>query len=156
MTLRGHTGEITELQVNFENTLLASGSTDKTIRIWSLSTTHIVALLDSHTLMVTQLAFSPRVEPGGPRWLASTSRDGTVCFWQYNATTFRFPTRPKKFIERSKPGAFQLCCAFSPGGNFLATGMRLSYIFFNVFILLPRLNSVSPHFKCNKYLKYDF
>uniref|UniRef100_A0A8C5DHD6 Uncharacterized protein n=1 Tax=Gouania willdenowi TaxID=441366 RepID=A0A8C5DHD6_GOUWI len=37
-TLRGHSAEITDLAVNYENTLIAAGSCDKTIRVWCLRT----------------------------------------------------------------------------------------------------------------------
>jgi PH-interacting protein len=33
---RGHEGEITDMSVSVDNTLLASASTDKRIRVWSL------------------------------------------------------------------------------------------------------------------------
>ena len=36
-TIRNHTAEIVDLQVNQENTLLASASLDKTIRVWCLA-----------------------------------------------------------------------------------------------------------------------
>ena len=57
-TLRGHNSEITDIAVNYENTLLASGSCDKTIRVWCLRTKAPIAVLQSHTATVTSLQVS--------------------------------------------------------------------------------------------------
>lgn len=48
-TLRGHVGNITDLAVNSSNTLLASSSDDKTVRVWELSTGAPVAVLLGHS-----------------------------------------------------------------------------------------------------------
>ncbi|CAH1798894.1 unnamed protein product [Owenia fusiformis] len=120
-TLRGHAAEITDMTVNFENTLLASGSCDKCIRVWCLKTTAPIAVLQGHTSMITSIQFCPLVR-GDTRFLASTGGDGCVCFWQWNVVTNTFNHKPIKFIERSRAGAQMLCSSFSPGGYFLATG----------------------------------
>ena len=57
-TLRGHAAEITDLAVNYENTVLAVGSCDKLIRVWCLATTSPVAVLHGHTGMITSLQVS--------------------------------------------------------------------------------------------------
>ena len=54
-TLRGHSAEITDMDVNYENTLLATGSCDKNIRIWSLKNTSPVVVLHAHTGSITML-----------------------------------------------------------------------------------------------------
>lgn len=54
-TFRGHEKEISDIDINFENTLLASGSCDKTLRIWNLKTTECKFILQSHTSMVTSI-----------------------------------------------------------------------------------------------------
>ena len=54
-TLRGHAAEITDMAVNYENTILAVGSCDKLIRVWCLGTTSPVAVLHGHTGMITSL-----------------------------------------------------------------------------------------------------
>ncbi|KAL3881699.1 hypothetical protein ACJMK2_028102 [Sinanodonta woodiana] len=120
-TLRGHSAEITDMAVNYENTLLATGSCDKTIRIWCLKTKAPVTVLSGHTGMITSLKFSPFIK-GDSRYLSSTGGDGCVCFWEWNAKRNSFHNKPIKFIERSRAGAQMLCSSFSPGGAFLATG----------------------------------
>lgn len=59
-TLRGHTAEITDLAVNYENTLIAAGSCDKTIRVWCLRTCAPVAVLQGHSGSITSLQVRPR------------------------------------------------------------------------------------------------
>lgn len=54
-TLRGHHAEISDLAVNFENTLIAAGSCDKTIRVWCLRTCAPVAVLQGHSGSITSL-----------------------------------------------------------------------------------------------------
>ena len=43
------------MAVNFENTMLASGSIDKTVRIWCLRTTANKAVLQGHSGEITTL-----------------------------------------------------------------------------------------------------
>ncbi|UYV80694.1 BRWD3 [Cordylochernes scorpioides] len=88
-TMRGHSGEISDLAVNFENTVLASGSCDKMIRVWCLRSLAPIAILTSHTGMVTSVRFCPYPE-GDPRYLISTGNDGCVCFWSYSPRTNTF------------------------------------------------------------------
>nr|DBA34530.1 TPA: hypothetical protein GDO54_002081 [Pyxicephalus adspersus] len=120
-TLRGHSAEISELTVNFENTLIAAASCEKIIRIWSLRTCAPVAVLQGHSVSVTSLLFSPLVK-GSLRYLVSTGGDATVCLWQWDVDTLQFNDRPVKFIEKSGPGVEMLCCSCSVGGMFMAVG----------------------------------
>lgn len=54
-TLRGHASEITDMSVNFENTMLASGSCDKVVRVWCLRTKAPLAVLLGHTGAINTL-----------------------------------------------------------------------------------------------------
>ncbi|XP_030641693.1 PH-interacting protein [Chanos chanos] len=120
-TLRGHAAEISDMAVNYENTLLAAGSCDKMIRVWCLQTCAPLAVLEGHAASITSLQFSPLCS-GNKRFLSSTGADGTICFWQWDARTLKFGHRPSKFTERSRPGVQMICSSFSAGGMFLATG----------------------------------
>uniref|UniRef100_A0A671S5J4 Bromo domain-containing protein n=1 Tax=Sinocyclocheilus anshuiensis TaxID=1608454 RepID=A0A671S5J4_9TELE len=120
-TLRGHAAEISDMAVNYENTLLAAGSCDKMIRVWCLQTCAPLAVLEGHAASITSLQFSPLCS-GNRRFLSSTGADGTICFWQWDARTLKFGQRPSKFIERPRPGVQMICSSFSAGGMFLATG----------------------------------
>ncbi|XP_060054692.1 bromodomain and WD repeat-containing protein 1 isoform X1 [Erinaceus europaeus] len=120
-TLRGHSAEISDMAVSYENTLIAAGSCDKIIRVWCLRTCAPVAVLQGHSGSVTSLQFSPMAK-GSQRYMVSTGADGTVCFWQWDLETLRFSPRPLKFTEKPRPGVQMLCSSFSVGGMFLATG----------------------------------
>ncbi|KAI1294611.1 Bromodomain and WD repeat-containing protein 1 [Halotydeus destructor] len=123
-TLRGHAKEISDLAVNYENTLIAAGSCDRTIRIWCLKTTSPKCVLTGHQNDITSVKFCPLVK-NGKSYLVSTANDGCVCFWRWDVDTHEFETPNKpthKFIERTKPGVHILCSSFSSGGVFLAVG----------------------------------
>ena len=123
-TLRGASAEITDLAIDSENTLIAAGSCDKVIRVWSLQTLAPVAVLSSHTGMITALQFCPAPDDEGV--LVSTGGDGCVAFWtftRHSQGTVKFDSKPLKLNERVRPGHAQLICAsFTTGGHFLAVG----------------------------------
>lgn len=54
-TFRGHDKEISDIDLNYENTLMASGSCDKMIRIWNLRTTESTTVLQGHTSAVSNV-----------------------------------------------------------------------------------------------------
>ncbi|RXM90900.1 Bromodomain and WD repeat-containing protein 3, partial [Acipenser ruthenus] len=54
-TLRGHAAEISDMTVNYENTMIASASCDKIIRVWCLRTCAPVAVLQGHTASITSI-----------------------------------------------------------------------------------------------------
>ncbi|KAF2985326.1 hypothetical protein EK904_001736, partial [Melospiza melodia maxima] len=111
-TLRGHSAEISDMAVNYENTMIAAGSCDKMIRVWCLRTCAPVAVLHGHTGSITSLQFSPMVK-GSLRYMVSTGADGTVCFWQWDTDSMKFNTKPVKFTEKPRPGVQMLCSSFS-------------------------------------------
>lgn len=126
-TLRGHSGEITDITVNYENTLLAAGSCDKMIRVWNIKNTKPICVLTGHTGMITSLKFCPYSKKDD-RYLVSTSNDGSVCFWKWNVKTYEFNPTPIKYNERVKQSAHLICFSFSAGGSFLAVGSSDHYV----------------------------
>jgi WD40 repeat protein len=75
-TLEGHADGITGLAFSFDGTILASGSRDKTIKLWSVAEGKLLRTLAAHTNYVNGIAFSPSGD-----LLASGSEDGTVRLW---------------------------------------------------------------------------
>ena len=67
--------------VSHDNRLIAAGSCDKILRVWSLHNAEPVAVLSRHSGMITAVNFCPMSLDGDQYFLASTSGDGSVSFW---------------------------------------------------------------------------
>lgn len=86
-TLTGHQGEITAIALSPDGELIASGSTDRTIKLWSLDGELLYTwpgksfrFLQGHQDRITALRFSPSSEI-----LISSSADGTIKQWDLNS-----------------------------------------------------------------------
>jgi WD40 repeat protein len=78
-TLRGHGKGISQVAFSRDGKLLASASTDNTIRIWDLTTQRELRTLVAHTAAIESMDFSP-----DGRLLASASDDGGTFLWDTN------------------------------------------------------------------------
>lgn len=76
-TLQGHTQSIRSLAITPDGEILASGSDDKTVKLWQLATGQIIGTLKGHSKSVTSVAMSSDGEI-----LASGSEDKTIKLWQ--------------------------------------------------------------------------
>ena len=74
--LEGHTGSVRSVAFSPDGQLLASGSGDKTVRLWNPATGEQLQKLKGHTDWVRSVAFSP-----DGQLLASGSDDETVRLW---------------------------------------------------------------------------
>ncbi|RLN98644.1 hypothetical protein BBJ28_00020832 [Nothophytophthora sp. Chile5] len=81
--LYGHSRKVLALGFNCDGTLMASGSNDRTIRIWETASDREAADLRGHTDAILSLAW----DPTAPHKLATTGADKTVRLW--NAKTGR-------------------------------------------------------------------
>ena len=110
--VEGHTIEIRSLAFKPNSYLLASGSRDKTIRIWDVGDINNlwhVRTLRGHTEYISALAWSP-----DGRVLASAGYDGTVRLWN--------PDNGINFAVLRGHTAAVYSMAWSPDGRILASG----------------------------------
>ncbi len=76
-TYAGHEGDVTSVAFSSDGQWLASGSNDKAVKLWSVSSTRsLVHTYAGHESWVTSVAFSV-----DGQWLASGSDDNTVKLW---------------------------------------------------------------------------
>lgn len=97
---------------------VASGSGDRTIKLWDVSSRTLIATLTGHTSHVYSIAYSPDVT------LASGSRDSTVKLWNT-------ATRTNTATLQSNTGRV-LRVAFSPDGTILASSADVSMVLWDV------------------------
>src|SRR5947208_821255 len=105
---------IFSVAISPDGTMVASGSTDNTIKLWNLKTRSCLATLNGHKRLIWALAFSP-----DGKILASGSGDHSVRLWN---VSFRREVAILRRFTNSNPGVADEIRSlnFSPDGNNLA------------------------------------
>lgn len=106
--LSGHTSWVRSLAFSPDGLLLASGSDDKTVRIWNVASLREVRCIKGHTGWVRCLGFASE-----PNHVLSGSRDHTVRYWNL------LSGGEERRVEA--PDGI-LALDFSPNGKAFATG----------------------------------
>jgi small GTP-binding protein len=108
-TLRGHENIIYRIAWSPDGRVLASGSSDHTIRLWDTGTGKLRRILAGRSGEIFSVAWSP-----DGLTLVSSSNDKTVRFWDVVTG---------QLIRKHKVGSAKiLCVAWSPDGRRLALG----------------------------------
>ena len=107
--IEGHTNNVTALAASRDGKFLATGSSDKTIRLWDLSgaTARLARVFQGHSEEVSSLAFSPDGQT-----LASGSNDQSVRLWRVSLSD-----EHQNYADHT---AYVWTAAFSPDGKLFA------------------------------------
>ncbi len=115
-TLEGHKSNVLSVAFSPDGKKVASGSKDRTIKLWEVSTGELLQTLKGHRNKVQSVAFSP-----DGRLLASGSEDNSVKLW--NVDTGELIDTLKGHEESWLAADRKVfSVAFSPDGNKIASG----------------------------------
>ncbi|KAL4857336.1 putative WD repeat-containing protein [Chlorella vulgaris] len=111
-TLTGHTGPVVCMALSPDASLLVTGSSDRTIRVWSTAAWHCLRVLQAHGGGIKGLA----VAPDGAM-LYSAAADNTIRAWSMQHWVCL-----RTMHGRHDDTCWPACLALSPDGKLLASG----------------------------------
>ena len=107
--LDGHAGRVLSVAFHPNGNMLATASSDQTVRLWDVVSGETRAVLTEHEQPVWAVAFSP-----DGRTLASSDTSGAICLWDSQTGELGTTLRGHTMIVRS--------LAFDPKSRWLASG----------------------------------
>jgi len=106
---RGHTRAVQSVDFSHDGAFIISGSEDKTIKLWEVSSGRELRTYNGHQSIVNDVLFT-----SDDKTLISASKDGHIYFWDViTGNIIKGYEQPKENILR---------LALSPDGNYLAVG----------------------------------
>jgi len=122
MSLVGHTGSISSIQYSIDGSKIASGSNDKSVRIWDANTGKELLKMTGHEDFINSISFSPV-----GRRVASCSRDGSIRIWDSLSPLTNGNSETDTALAVIND-AYDTCfkVAFSPDGLLLASQGRMN------------------------------
>ncbi|MFN7216626.1 NACHT and WD repeat domain-containing protein [Microcystis sp.] len=108
-TLEGHNSNVNSVSFSSDGKTLATGSDDKTIKLWNVQTGQEIRTLTGHNGIVNSVSFS-----SDGKTLASDSSDNTIKLWNVETG--------KEIRTLSGHNDIVRSVSFSPDGKTLATG----------------------------------
>ena len=132
---RGHTRAVQSVDFSHDGDFIISGSEDKTIKLWEVSSGRELRTYNGHQSIVNDVLFT-----SDDKTLISASKDGHIYFWDViTGNIIKRYEQPKENILR---------LALSPDGNYLAVGSTGDKI--NVYD--TRLDSIIYSVKAREWL----
>ena len=113
--LTGHTERVNSVTFSSDSAILASGSSDDSVRLWDVATRTEIAKLIGHAARVNSVAFSP-----DGTTVASGSDDNTVRLWDVADKEQKDSIRHSEDVNS---------VVFSPNGKILASASDNNYAF---------------------------
>ncbi|MEE3715958.1 SpoIIE family protein phosphatase [Tumidithrix elongata RA019] len=111
--LEGHGFWVNRVCYSPNGKLIASVSSDRSIKIWG-SNGNLIQTLLGHSNWVTSVAFSP-----SGKMIATASRDNMVKLWQIDEKTGLFYEQPTQTLKGHEGPVLDVC--FSPDGEIVAS-----------------------------------
>ncbi len=105
---RGHSRAVKSVDFSHDGTFIVSGSEDKTIKLWELSSGREIRTYNGHQSEVNDVLFTP-----DDKVLISASKDGKIYFWDVLTGNIINSYHQKENVLR---------LALSPNGRYLAVG----------------------------------
>ncbi|MBW4503576.1 MAG: serine/threonine protein kinase [Scytonema hyalinum WJT4-NPBG1] len=108
-TLSGHWGDVNSLAFSREGTTLASGSDDKSVKLWNLNNRQEIRTLKGHKDIIYSVAISP-----DGQIVVSGSKDNTIKVWNLNTG--------QEIRTLKGHSSFINCVAITPDSQKIASG----------------------------------